>query len=81
MYYASLTEERWLGILDAGRPESRLCYKDRSEKEEKAMKWGGFNREGEKKMKKLFGGKVLYVLLTIAAAGLLMSECLKWRPG
>jgi hypothetical protein len=24
---------------------------------------------------------VLYVLLTIAAAGLLMSECLKWRPG
>jgi hypothetical protein len=45
------------------------------------MKWGGFNREGERKMKKLFGGKVLYVLLTIAAAGLLMSECLKWRPG
>ncbi len=81
MYYASLTEETWLGILDAGQPEVRLCHRDGSEKEERAMKWGGFNREGEKKMKKLFGGKVLYVLLTIAAAGLLMSETLKWRPG
>jgi hypothetical protein len=48
---------------------------------ETAMKWGGFNREGERKMKKLLGGKALYVLLTIAAAGLLMSEMLKWRPG
>ncbi len=45
------------------------------------MKWGGFNREGERKMKKLLGGKALYVLMTIAAAGLLMSEVLKWRPG
>jgi hypothetical protein len=45
------------------------------------MKWGGFNREGERTMKKLLGGKALYVLLTIAAAGLLMSEVLKWRPG
>ena len=50
MYYASLTEERWLGILDAGQPEGRLCHRDGSEKEERAMKWGGFNREGEKKM-------------------------------
>ncbi len=44
------------------------------------MKWGGFNREGEKKMKKLFSGKALTVLLAIAALGLLMSETLKWRP-
>ncbi len=50
-------------------------------KEEMDMKWGGFNREGERKMKKLLGGKALYVLMTIAAAGLLMSEVLKWRPG
>ena len=50
-------------------------------KEETSMKWGGFNREGERKMKKLLGGKALYVLLTVAAAGLLMSEMLKWRPG
>lgn len=45
------------------------------------MKWGGFNREGERKMKKLFGVKAMYVLLTIAAAAVLMSEVLKWRPG
>jgi hypothetical protein len=45
-----------------------------------SMKWGGFNREGEKKMRKLFGGKALTVLLAIAALGLLMSETLKWRP-
>ena len=42
------------------------------------MKWGGFNREGEKKMKKLLGGKVLYVLLTIAATALVLCETLKW---
>jgi len=81
MYYASLTEECRLDILDADQSECHAVHRDGSEKEEKAMKWGGFNREGEKKMKKLFGGKVLYVLLTIAAAGLLMSETLKWRPG
>jgi hypothetical protein len=44
------------------------------------MKWGGFNREGERKMKKLFGGKAMYVLLTIAAAALVLCETLKWRP-
>jgi hypothetical protein len=44
------------------------------------MKWGGFNREGEKKMKKLFGGKALVVLMTIAAAAMVLSETLKWRP-
>jgi hypothetical protein len=44
------------------------------------MKWGGFNREGEKKMKKLLSGKAMYVLLTIAAAALVLSETLKWRP-
>ncbi len=45
------------------------------------MKWGGFNREGETKMKRLLSGKAMYVLLTIAAAAVLMSEMLKWRPG
>ncbi len=45
------------------------------------MKWGGFNREGEKKMKKLLGGKAMYILLTIAAAALVLTESLKWRPG
>jgi hypothetical protein len=49
-------------------------------KEDWNMKWGGFNREGEKKMKKLFGGKALLVLLTIAAAAMVLSESLKWRP-
>ncbi len=45
------------------------------------MKWGGFSREGERKMKKLLSGKAMYVLLTIAAAALVMLETLKWRPG
>jgi hypothetical protein len=61
--------------------ESGWAIETNLEKEDVTMKWGGFNREGEKKMRKLFGGKALYVLLTIAAAGLLMGEMLKWRPG
>jgi len=44
------------------------------------MKWGGFNREGERTMKKLLGGKALFVLMTIAAAAMVLSETLKWRP-
>ncbi len=44
------------------------------------MKWGGFNREGERKMKKLVSGKALFVLMTLAAAAMVLSESLKWRP-
>jgi hypothetical protein len=77
MYYANLMEECWLDILGGGREGGQRDVP----KEGRRMKWGGFNREGERKMRKLFGGKALYVLLTIVAAGLLMSEMLKWRPG
>ncbi|MEW5825360.1 MAG: hypothetical protein AB1778_00855 [Candidatus Bipolaricaulota bacterium] len=45
------------------------------------MKWGGFNREGEKKMRKLFGARTMFVLMTLAAAALAIGETLKWRPG
>ncbi|MFC2108330.1 hypothetical protein ACFLS5_02600 [Candidatus Bipolaricaulota bacterium] len=48
------------------------------------MKWGGYNRKGEERMKKmidkLFGAKTMYYLLTIAALGLLLAESIKWRP-
>jgi hypothetical protein len=81
MYYANLMEECWLDILGAGRDAPGQPRASGRRKEDRSMKWGGFNREGERKMRKLFGGKALYVLLTIAAAGLLMSEVLKWRPG
>jgi hypothetical protein len=45
-----------------------------------AMKWGGYNRKGEERMKKLFSGKVAYYLLTFAALALLLAENVKWRP-
>jgi hypothetical protein len=44
------------------------------------MKWGGYNRKGEARMKKLFGGKAAYYLLTIAALALLLAESIKWSP-
>jgi hypothetical protein len=44
------------------------------------MKWGGYNRKGEERMKKLFSGKVAYYLLTIAALALLLAESIKWSP-
>ena len=44
------------------------------------MKWGGYNRKGEEKMKKLFGGKTMYYLLTIATLAMLLAENIKWRP-
>jgi hypothetical protein len=44
------------------------------------MKWGGYNRKGEERMKKLFSGKAMYYLLTIATLGLLLAESIKWRP-
>ncbi len=44
------------------------------------MKWGGFNRKGEERMKKLFSGKAVYYLLTIATLAMLLAENIKWRP-
>ena len=44
------------------------------------MKWGGYNRNGEEKMKKLLSGKTMYYLLTIMTLGLLLAENIKWRP-
>jgi len=44
------------------------------------MKWGGYNRKGEERMKKLFSGKVLYYVMTFAALALLLAENVKWRP-
>ncbi len=49
------------------------------------MKWGGYNRKGEERMnkiaKRVFGGKGLYFLLTIAGLALLLAESVKWCPG
>ena len=44
------------------------------------MKWGGYNQRGEERIRKLFGGKVLYYLLTIATLAMLLAENIKWRP-
>ena len=44
------------------------------------MKWGGYNKKGEERMKKLFGTKTVYYLLTIATLALLLAESIKWRP-
>jgi len=44
------------------------------------MKWGGYNRKGEARMKKLLNGKTMCYLLTIAALGLLLAESFKWHP-
>ncbi len=45
------------------------------------MKWGGYNRNGETKMKKLFSAKTVYYLLTIGTLALILAENIKWRPG
>jgi hypothetical protein len=37
-------------------------------------------REEIQKMKKLFSGKTMYYLLTIATLALLLAENIKWRP-
>jgi len=44
------------------------------------MKWGGYNRNGEERMKKLLGGRTMYYLLTIATLAMLLAENIKWRP-
>jgi hypothetical protein len=44
------------------------------------MKWGGYNRNGEKRMKRLFSGKTVYYLLTLAVVGLLLAESIRWHP-
>ena len=43
------------------------------------MKWEGYNSKGEAKVKKLFSGKVLTYLLTIATLGLLLGASVKWH--
>jgi len=45
------------------------------------MKWCEFNREGEGKMRKLFGGKVMYYLFAVATLGLLLGASVKWHGG
>lgn len=49
------------------------------------MKWGGYNRKGEERIRKvfcrIFGGRSAYYLVTIAVLGLLLAESLKWRLG
>ena len=53
-------------------------------REGRVMKWGGYNRKGEEKMnkvlRKLFGARGTYYLLTFAALALLLAESIKWRP-
>jgi len=44
------------------------------------MKWGGYNRNGEERMKRLLGGKSVWYLLTLAAVGLLLAQNIKWHP-
>jgi hypothetical protein len=44
------------------------------------MKWGGYNRNGEERMKRLFSGKSVWYLLTLAAVGLLLAQNIKWHP-
>ena len=44
------------------------------------MKWGGYTRKGEARMKKLFSGKVMFYVLTLAALALLLAESIKWSP-
>jgi len=44
------------------------------------MKWGGYSRKGEKRVKKLFSGKAMYYLLAIAGLALLLAESIKWSP-
>jgi hypothetical protein len=44
------------------------------------MKWCGNNRSGEERMKKLFGRKSVWYLLTLAVAGLLLAQSIRWHP-
>ena len=43
------------------------------------MKWSGYTRKGEERMKKLFGARGLTYLLTIATLGLLLGASMKWH--
>ncbi|MDD5263460.1 MAG: hypothetical protein PHU43_01315 [Candidatus Bipolaricaulis sp.] len=45
------------------------------------MKWGGFNKNGEERMKRLFGSKVAYYMLAIATLGVLLGASVKWHGG
>jgi hypothetical protein len=61
-------------------PRSRGFAKTR-DGEEVGMKWGGFNRKAEEKVRKLLGAKVACYLVSLAMLGLLLCESFKWRPG
>ena len=43
------------------------------------MKWEGYTTKGAEKMRKLFGGKVLYYLLALASLGMLLGSSVKWH--
>jgi hypothetical protein len=45
------------------------------------MKWGGYNRKGEERLRKAFRAKGLYFLVTLAGLALLLAESVKWCPG
>jgi len=61
-------------------PRQAAEAEPRGTEEEDTMKWGGYNRKGEERMKKLFSGKVLYYVMTFAALALLLAESIKWSP-
>jgi len=48
------------------------------------MKWGGYNRNGEERMsrmlRKLFGVREAWYLMTLAALAVLLAQNIKWRP-
>ena len=46
----------------------------------RALKWGGYNRKAEERMKRLFSGKSVWYLLTLAVLGLLLAQNIKWHP-
>jgi hypothetical protein len=43
------------------------------------MKWNGYTEKGEARMRKLFSGKGLTYLMTIATLGLLLGANMKWH--
>ena len=48
------------------------------------MKWGGYNRNGEKRIRRvfrtLFGAKGTWYMLTLAVLALLLAQNIKWHP-
>jgi len=44
------------------------------------LKWGGYNRKGAERVRKLFSGRAMYYLVTLAALALLLAQSIKWHP-